>query len=464
MLRTSHKSRLRRSCSEKIQKIRATMDIAAIGLLPRRRTKQNRKEYGLMGQDRSAQQTYDSNSWLNGPVQPVNKQTLAHLTTTTTMQEDLSTRLLDTLARFRYEFAWVGTFVTWVFALLVVCRCSFMYDTVEMGLFSKAFFDQRGQRLGCVRYGLMFDPDPPFRAGRTFGMMACLCSSVALACFSAAHCHVDRKCLLWNIGRNSLLGSFSSEVLSFIAVGSNLCPNGCTVTGVGALALFNVVALLVLLVGLFHLPPPTKTYFALAPKVRDGAEQTSTEVSNPSRENGDETLNVPIQSLPRFRFALIGLLGLAFSLSVVGVSRCSFARVHSTVGPFQGQAIISTGLGLFSQAVDDHGRFLGCVSMPSNSVADRSLKASQFFGVLASGLAAVAVVVGVTQLFIVKEKLQQFFWASLRVILPASCCSHLLIFTMFASLDCRQDDSVHCRVGRLWNFFRSDQLINTVHT
>lgn len=366
------------------------------------------------------------------------------------MLEYLSTHFLDTLARFRYEFAWVGTFLTWVFALLVVCRCSFMYDdTVEIGLFSKAFFDQRGQRLGCVRYDLIFDPDRPFRAGRAFGLMACLCSSVALTCFSAAHCQVYRKCLLWRIGRNSLVGAFSSGVLLFVAVGSNLCPNGCRLTGVGALALFNVVAMLVLVVGVFHLPPPTETYFALTTSSRNGVEQMSTGGSNPSGVREGETLNIPIQSLPRFRFALVGLLGLAFSLSVVGVSRCSFARVHSTMGPFHGQAIMSTGLGLFSQAVDDHGRFLGCVSMPSNSEVDRPLKAARIFGVVAAGLAAVAVVIGITQLFTVKEKLQQFFWSSLRVILPASCCSHVLIFTVFASLNCSREDSVHCRVGKL---------------
>lgn len=365
---------------------------------------------------------------------------------------------IDVVWGYKYSLLCSGAGAAWSFTVLALSRCSFMYhNTEEVGFFSKTFLDQRGQRLGCVRYGSRFAADSHVRVGQAFAVMACLCATIALVGFGAALCwrlRQDRKQALWRCGRFGMGGAFVCQLLSFTIVGSEaLCPQRCKLTGVGALSLFNTVVILVLLVTSCCLPPPRHNWLTLLPREADTERSDKVNEEQHTLATGDPTNESPtpavwtseMQSSPRFRSAFLALLSLACSLSFCGLRRCSFMHVDTTTTDV-GYGAMSTGLGLYSQAVDDQVDFLGCVVYPKGMQPDSPLRAARTFGVFAMALAFLSVAISVAQLFCKTH--QKVMWTMLRTTLPAAACSHLLTFTIFASSSCNSNHSARCRLGK----------------
>ena len=409
----------------------------------------------------------------------------------------------------RLQLAWkrhraaatvAGCGLACLFAALSVARCRFLRTAAaaapgssvagaSVGLFSRPFYDERGDRLGCVAHGGPSDAAPGalLRTARAFGVLAALLSGLSVLFTAAVAAWKPPKWsdLAWNAAKYALVGAAMCQMMTFMVLGDpELCGStGCTLVGVGVLAVFNTLMLAALSLAFIFLPLPVSPWLVWWQRVGDdddeGADESvkdATALSSSQQASGairDYSYEVEedgvsiicssvsqqsnqqrssihivtsIQELTSFRLITVALLVVACSVSVVGVNRCTFLLV----GPRQGSLTTSstfTGKGLFSQAIHDiNGDFLGCVAYSSQTISefDAAFRTGRAFGAITALFMTTALVLGTVQLFC-HSALRKRIWFSFRLFLPVVTVSQLIAFTAFGSNICQ--GIAECRPG-----------------
>jgi len=277
----------------------------------------------------------------------------------------------------------------------------------------------------------------------------------------------------------------------FMALGdSHKCGSGCSLAGVGVLAVFNTLLLAALSVVFIFLPMPTTPWLVFwehSDNSQQGEEMVASikELNNSSNrvpqdfeDDGDDDVEnssiisssnsqqerniisdsqqqidhkriivTSIQDLPSFRLVTVALMMVACAVSVMSVNRCSFLLI----GPRQGSIYVSTRVfsdkGLFSQAIDDiSGEFIGCVAFSSQTASefDGAFRTGRAFGAITTMLLTTVLVLATAQLFC-HAALRRKIWYSFRLFLPIITVSQLITFSAFASNVCQ--GTAECRPG-----------------
>ncbi|GAX10755.1 hypothetical protein FisN_14Lh275 [Fistulifera solaris] len=386
--------------------------------------------------------------------------------------------------------------VTWALSITSVSRCTFVRQQslsdetppIELGMFSKAVYDDRGSLLGCVSYtDTHFDA--MFQVARIAGVISSICSTMVLFGVSAAILFCPRACnSLWSWSRFLLATGTVAQLFTFSIMNSTPCQDGetsCQLHGVGKLAIFNVLLLAGLAVALFWENRP----FHPALYLRADALETDTILSdrtprtdthtktngaphthpNRSTEDMQETGQVQhatlqgqmeaygfvdpsssvaenelsIQHLRSFRFLTMLLVTIAWIVSIVGTSRCTLLLV----GPKDGTRADYAGLGLFSRAAYDDSNLIGCLAYPKYATNDfdAAFQASRVFGAIAAFLLSAIFLLCSTLLFFQRAKDE--IWIIMRILMPCATISQLLVFVAFKTKTCSASDLVECRPG-----------------
>lgn len=388
--------------------------------------------------------------------------------------------------------------LTWAFSVTSVSRCTFVLQentsgttpTTEIGIFSRAVYDSNGSLLGCVSYT---DTEPGFfdtmfKISRISGVFSSICSTIVLLFVSYAILFCPRSCKsLWSWSRFLLAAGTIGQLFTFSILNSTQCQgeDTCKLAGVGKLAILNVLLLAGLTVKLFWEDRPFNPSLYLRADALDTDTVASDRTSDPNaksnctvnrntedlQESGQvhymegrmstsHTRNVPgsadstsvqeseanqlsIQHLRSFRFLTMLLVALAWTISVVGASRCTMLLV----GPTGGSRADFSGLGLFSRAAYHDSNLIGCVAYPEDATNDfdAPFQASRIFGAI-TGFLLTAVFFLCTLLLFFKQAKEEI-WIIMRTLLPCATVSQLLVFVAFKTRTCSASDLVQCRPG-----------------
>lgn len=365
--------------------------------------------------------------------------------------------------------------------MLQVTECNFMRGSIRsMGLFSVPFVDETtAQFLGCVGYGDSVQFDAAFLASRAFAVMAILYCGVAVSLLSIVlACKPPNKSgLLWKLVSMALCASSISQILVFVALGSDVCglESGCTIAPVGSLGVFNVLLQISLCAALFRLPLPMVQWFAwwkpepqedeLESAGRDNDDRhiasDSSRGNKPSVSSSDgqssisegsltdsDRCTVSNESMVRtggiqeklpFRLATVLLITVAWAIMMTSVRRCTFLIVNHV-----DESPPTKGMGLFSQAIHREGSFLGCVAYTNASVSEfnASFKTARAFGAFGVLLMTCSFFLIILQLF--HKKLVKRAWRALRWFLPTATLCQLVMFSTFGMNECQ---STGCQPG-----------------
>ncbi len=384
--------------------------------------------------------------------------------------------------------------VTWALSITTVSRCTFVRQqslsgetpSIELGMFSKAVYDDRGSLLGCVSYtDTHFDA--MFRVARIAGVISSVCSTMVLFGVSAAILFCPRACnSLWSWSRFLLATGTVAQLFTFSIMNSTQCQGGdtsCQLHSVGKLTIFNILLLAGLAVALFWENRP----FHPALYLRADALETDTILSdrtpphhtktngaqhthpNRSTEDMQETGQVhhaplqgqieaygfvdpsssvaenelSIQHLRSFRFLTMLLVTVAWIVSIVGTSRCTLLLV----GPNGGSRADYAGLGLFSRAAYDDSNLIGCLAYPKYATNDfdAAFQASRVFGAIAAFL--LSAIFFLCSLLLFFKRAKDEIWIITRILMPCATISQLLVFVAFKTKTCSASDLIECRPG-----------------
>jgi hypothetical protein len=145
-----------------------------------------------------------------------------------------------------------------LFAVLSASDCSFMiaarysYDSTHVGLFSQAMYDLSDgaghgtSKLGCVNYSDHDEFDGMFRAGRAFAVLTPICALIAFLFIGYSLAWRPQQTpRLWMASKASIVAATVCQMLVFFALGSQfMCTqHSCALTGVGILAIMNILLL-----------------------------------------------------------------------------------------------------------------------------------------------------------------------------------------------------------------------------
>jgi len=409
-------------------------------------------------------------------------------------QESLGTalrRLQTAWTRHRTMAMLAGSGLACAFAILSSTHCRFIITNsgslqqASAGLFSKPFYNEHGERLGCIAYSSMEWERSTggfggamFVTARAFAVMAALFSGISTICMAAVVVFKppEWSAFCWSSAKSLLAGAAACQMLTIFVLGdSEKCgPAGCRLAGVGVLAVFNTLLLAALSISFIFLPLPSIPWLEFrnhdnsvgatesrkdAPHLRvsevldhqedeeDGQSIISSNTShhfNSSRRSEQPVTS--IQKLPSFRLLSVALIFVACAVSVVGVNRCTFL----SIGSRQGEALTSSvffGKGLFSQAINDiNGDFLGCVAFSAQTVSefDTAFRTGRAFGAITTLLLTTVLVLATVQLFC-HTAMRLRIWYSFRIFLPVITISQLITFTAFGSNICH--GVAECRPG-----------------
>lgn len=397
------------------------------------------------------------------------------------------------------EFAWkqhktstvlTVAWLSWMFSILSAARCTFMTNgqREDLGLLSRSFVDAGGEWLGCVKYG-GGDDSAKAKAGRAFGILTVLCTSLSVSCMTTVVLWKPEypSAVVWKIAHYCLMAAAVSQMLAFLALGSHRCTlgggggGGCTLTGVGILAVCNTMLLDLLCFVWFFLPLPSSACLswwehtetavdanattgqiqARTPSAKNGPTRDNQQpasrrmdtveegesVNSTSSQGGSDTSERidSIQDLTGFRLTTVLLIVVVWIVSLFGVRRCTFLSV---VGPADTGGLSLAGLGLYSQSVrSGSGAFLGCVAYPDRAVKafDGPFRAARAFGAMTALLTTIMVASSVSQLFL--ERVVRESWYALRFMMPTATCTQLLAFAAFGTGACNLQGGTGCRPG-----------------
>jgi hypothetical protein len=198
-----------------------------------------------------------------------------------------------------------------LFAVLSASDCSFMvaarysYDSTHVGLFSQAMYDlsegaaQGTSKLGCVNYSDHDDFDGMFRAGRAFAVLTPICCLIAFLFMGYALAWRPQHSTprLWMVSKVSIVAATVCQMLVFFALGSQfMCSqHSCTLTGVGILAIMNILLLVGVSVCLCLESAPTTPWITWWNEEEHGAieapeylQHVDPQVSNYIRDQQDQ--------------------------------------------------------------------------------------------------------------------------------------------------------------------------------
>ena len=177
----------------------------------------------------------------------------------------------------------VAACTIWVFCILSVSRCTFLVQqnslveqNLEMGLFSRAVYDEDGDLLGCVSYTDHSADfiDNMFKVGRAFGIIAALCTSIVFLFTSVSILFLPKGCeILWSAARFYSSAGCIGQMFSFFVLNSSHCQSeehSCKLSSVGKLAVFNILFMGALTIKLFLEPQPKKPWICW---YQDGMEE-----------------------------------------------------------------------------------------------------------------------------------------------------------------------------------------------
>lgn len=388
-----------------------------------------------------------------------------------------------------YAIALAGTGLATAFAILSITHCRFLMTDIgsihqaSVGLFSKPFYNENGERLGCVAYSSMeLDRSATdgfggamFVTARAFGVMTAVLSGMSTLLLAAVVVWNPPtwNATFWSCARSALAGAAVCSMVIFMVLGdSEQCGiGGCKLVGVGVLAVFSTLLLSSLSVAFIFLPIPTAPWLEfinrhagsptkmsgilhcpVAVAIQDCADgegdassiisSTSSRHSNSRLFDRTQTIVVAssIQEIPSFRLVTVALILVACAVSVVGVNRCTFLLIGTWQGDEnENSASVFPGKGLFSQAIHDvNGDFLGCVAYSSQTVAefDAAYKSGRAFGALTTLMLTTVLVLATAQLFC-HTAMRLRIWYSFRIFLPIITVSQLVTFSVFGSRICR---------------------------
>lgn len=348
----------------------------------------------------------------------------------------------EMLHHYKLSLACAGCAVAWLFSLVEVTHCSFLGSLgsrARYGLFSRSFTDLKGEHLGCIRYGgEEFDGfDSSLRAGRSFGVLTVLYLTMVVLSSTCCVIMLPRRTrLLWSVNKFLLSAAAFSQMLTLMAAGSRVCTNleeePCELVGVGILGIFNIVVLMLLCVTFWSLDPPQSKLLQLV-----AHEQRPT-----ARADRNCIERLSYKDPTRFRMLFSGLILITMAMSAITLRRCTFLMVKATgYGPTN----ISSGLGLYTQAVQVQGSFVGCVAYPSSFSFDLPFKTARFFATLSILLLSGAFLAATVSLF--RKDVQRRTWLIMRALLPLSSFFLLLSTTAMSSDNCSLQGVTSCRLG-----------------
>lgn len=356
----------------------------------------------------------------------------------------------EILYRYKLALACASCGFSWLFSLLEVTHCSFlgsMESRERFGLFSRSFTDQKGEFLGCIRYGghEVDEFDASMRAGRAFGVLTLLYLTMVMVSPVCCVFIAPRTAnIFWRANRFLLCAATLSQMLTLLAASSRVCSNlqaeACELVGVGILGIFNIVVLMLLCVTFWSLDPPESISKWLRVVNLDAQRQPDPPSDSNFIRNCVGKLSA--RDPTRFRLVFTLLTFLALVMSAITVGRCTFLMVNATG---YGLTSISSGLGLYSQAVQVQGSFVGCVAYPTSFSFDPPFKTARFFATVAVLLASGAFVVASISLF--RKQSQRVAWLAMRALLPLSSFSLLLSTTALSSDNCSLQGVTSCRLG-----------------
>ena len=147
------------------------------------------------------------------------------------------------------------------FAILSITHCRFLITNTgsaqqaSAGLFAKPFYNEHGERLGCVAYSEAESDrsniggfgGAMFVMARAFGVMTAFL--VGLSTLFNATVVVwkppEWSAALWSCARSTLAGAAVCSMMMFVVLGdSTKCGTfGCKLAGVGVVAVFNSLLL-----------------------------------------------------------------------------------------------------------------------------------------------------------------------------------------------------------------------------
>lgn len=352
-------------------------------------------------------------------------------------------KLAALLHHHKLLLAWSGSVTAWLFCVSQVTQCSFLGNggTNRIGLFSREYSDQKGEFLGCIRYTRkeVDTMDSMMRAGRAFMVVTLLYMSLVVAGSSYCILMAPRRCnKIWRANKYLLAAAALSQTLTLLAAGSRVCgyerDEPCELVGVGILAIFNIFVLIILCTTFGSLDLPLFQWLQLI--------ESEAHVNRSQGRNRNFILRYSGQNPARFRVFLTGLVLIVMVMSAVALSRCTFVVVEAAgYGPTN----IASGLGLYTQAIQVQGSFVGCVAYPTSISFDRPFKAARSFATL-----SVVLTLGAFLSFsvaLVREDAQRMLWMLLRVLLPLSGFFLVLGTVALRSDNCGVQGATNCRLG-----------------
>jgi hypothetical protein len=319
----------------------------------------------------------------------------------------------------------------------------------EIGLFSRPFVTSEGEFLGCIKYTAM---DGMLKSARGFGIMASVLSSASVVIVTYSIVWRLNK-LVWKIGFYFILATIFCQMMTYLALGSERCFSGCSLTGTGSLAVFNTMLLIGTAIATLQIVPSEqpwiKWYEVEEPRkdmktensCQNNSEDDRSDVSSTTSTIREDRPFFSIQKLTGFRIVTVGIIGITWIVSIVGLHRCTFLQA----GPKDGTIV--TRMGLFTQAIEIQGEFFGCVTYPERvkEEFDSSFKTARAFGTIEVFLLTILLLVEIMQLFV--KRIVEFSWYTMRALMTAATASQLIVFCIFDTEICKMDDLSECRLG-----------------
>jgi hypothetical protein len=179
------------------------------------------------------------------------------------------------------------------------------------------------------------------------------------------------------------------------------------------------------------------------PSSSDASVQSHDPAENVAHERDTFISTIGTHHRNKLRLLSFGLVLAAWSISLVGIQRCTFILV----GLRETGKSNYSGLGLFSRAVYYNGEILGCVAYPDEVRGDFDsvFQASRAFGVFTVLLLTTVTILFCLQLFTNKAKSP--VWLAVRVLLTCAVITQLLVFLVFKSDTCSINNMVECVPG-----------------
>lgn len=390
-------------------------------------------------------------------------------------------------------FIVVATFLAMVFSILIVSHCNFVTtETHVLGLFNAAQFDEEGNMLGCISiYDDGVQLDGLYKNAKAFGTLTALLVTAAFLLLLFVLTLWPNQ-LYWKMIRFMITASTMSSMFVFTILGSSYCSRAdCKLSGVGILNVFNVFLLASISVALYIDKPPEHPMFTVwsddlftvnkdtlvvehvgsfpeffshedAERLAETNAAPCTDIIEMEIVNGQPQLvhgsrsvfseqpsiqeslmtTINVQRSRCFRYMILFMIILTWALTIFSIRRCTFVMVSATADPSQ-----KFGMGVFARAVYHEGNMLGCLAYPEDVLDEFSgaFKASRVFGTIAALLMSFVLVCGVLQLFTTIAK--DVVWFVIRGMVSASVLFQGLVFLIFKTSVCEENEEIECSVG-----------------